>query len=73
MNSNDRTRLPEIARCPVCNGFPRVIIYSGMTVIKCKRMFRNTHLRTYGRGQNTDDNTRRAIQEWNARVEKYKT
>lgn len=60
--------LPGTEKCPICQRPPHVLIYPGITVIKCKPMFQNTHLRVSTHVGGSDKSTDVAIAKWNNRV-----
>ena len=55
-------------RCPICGRQPRTLIFSNITVIRCKPLFQNTHLRTSSCGEGDDINTEKAIKKWNEKI-----
>ena len=61
--------LPETQKCPICQRMPRVLIYSNITVIRCKPLFQNTHMRVSVCGEGNDKNTEKAIARWNEKVQ----
>lgn len=65
--------ISETKKCPICGRQPRAMIFSNITVIRCKPLFQNTHLRISVCGEGNDINTDKAIKKWNEKVHSLTT
>lgn len=63
----------SVENCPICGKKPTVIIhmddltmdFDGKVTVRCKKLFRKSHLTIDRRGTNPTETTRLAITAWN--------